>query len=280
MTKPKRVSDRLNSVTGEMDRLGKAIECQHQHMRVFNKYDLPYRLHSVSSIRIPSLILDVDLTWRTFFRKDPLWNSEGSHGWDNLYQEMQAIFVAHGPSFKSNYVSKPFENIELYNLMCALVNVTPAANNGTWGALHHLLVNPPAVDLEDNASEMPQILRIDDDYDLVAYDRRQDVCNRLSDYVQTEASSEEYYDERVGNTFARSFLSFVLLYLLKFSWRNSFELCLKIESLKVFSRVRKCFWITPALVANKFSIIVWNISIPYQFRIEPVLSLCLFCFIF
>lgn len=184
-----------------MDRLGKAMDCRHQHMRVFNKYDLPYRLHSVHSNRIPSLMLDVDLTWRTFFRKDPLWNSRGSHGWDNLYQEMQAIFVAQGPSFKSNYVAEPFENIQLYNLICALVNVTPAANNGTWGALHHLLVNPPAVDLGDVVGNMPQILRVADEYDLIAYDRKQDTCNNLNYYAQTESSSEEYLNEKVADMF-------------------------------------------------------------------------------
>jgi len=191
----------MNSSTGEMDRLGKAMECKHQHMRVFDKYDLPYRLHSVHSTRIPSLMLDVDLTWRTFFRKDPLWNSGGSHGWDNLYQEMQAIFVAHGPSFKSNYVAKPFENVQLYNLMCALVDVSPAANNGTWGALHHLLTDPPAVELDGNIGGMPQILRLDDGYDFIAYDRSQDMCNNLNDYVQTETSSEEYINDNNDDGF-------------------------------------------------------------------------------
>lgn len=30
----------------------------------------------------------------------------------------QAIFVAHGPGFKEKTEVKPFENIEVYNLMC------------------------------------------------------------------------------------------------------------------------------------------------------------------
>jgi len=118
-----------------------------------------------------------------------------------LYQDMQAIFVAYGPSFKSNYVSQPFENIQLYNLMCALVNVTPAANNGTWGALHHLLTNPPVTDVKENVGEMPQILHIDDDYDLVAYDSRQDMCNNLNDYVQTDAPTQKYANEKSYDSF-------------------------------------------------------------------------------
>ena len=45
-----------------------------------------------------------------------------------------------------------------------MLNVTPAVNNGTWGALHHLLVEPPiapSVELNEEFSQMPPILRID-----------------------------------------------------------------------------------------------------------------------
>ncbi len=31
----------------------------------------------------------------------------------------------------------------MYNLVCALLRIKPAENNGTWGALHHLLVDAP-----------------------------------------------------------------------------------------------------------------------------------------
>lgn len=74
------------------------------------------------------------------------------------------MFVAHGPSFKKNTEVRPFHNIDLYNLMCAMIGVDPSPNNGTWvsgscdihgfclliiflimyqGALHHMLVSPP-----------------------------------------------------------------------------------------------------------------------------------------
>ena len=33
----------------------------------------------------------------------------------------QALFLAHGPAFKTNYTTEPFENIELYNLMAGKV---------------------------------------------------------------------------------------------------------------------------------------------------------------
>ena len=55
------------------------------------------------------------------------------HGHDNRYQEMQATFIAHGPAFKKGFVAEPFENIEVYNLMCKILNLKAAKNDGDLG---------------------------------------------------------------------------------------------------------------------------------------------------
>ena len=136
---------------GETERIRKALECQDDHMRVWTKWELPYRLHSVRSNRIPNLMLDLDLGWRGMFKQEE-YSSLGDHGWDFLYEEMHAIFVAHGPSFRKDLTAKPFQNVQLYNLMCALIDIEPAENNGTWGALHHLLVSGRKVEL--NATQL------------------------------------------------------------------------------------------------------------------------------
>ncbi len=155
--------------TEEEERIGKALACKDTHMRAFNKWELPYRMHSARSRRIPKIMLDMDVSWRGVFRRDA-YSGQGAHGWDNLFLDMQALFVARGPSFKSREVVRPFENVQLYNLMCALVNVTPAENNGTWGALHHLLVDPPNVNVNESVEfpDMPPILRglIDSESDM------------------------------------------------------------------------------------------------------------------
>lgn len=131
-------------------------------MHVFNKMEAPYRMHYTKSKRIPELTLDMDLSWRAIINDDPKKSKRGSHGWDNLFPEMHAIFMALGPAFKTTTVVEPFENVQLYNLFCALVDVKPTENNGTWGALHHLLVNPPAYpDAKRILPKMPPILRKD-----------------------------------------------------------------------------------------------------------------------
>ena len=42
------------------------------------------------------------------------------------------MFVAHGPSFKKNTHVRSFHNIDLYNMMCGMMQVEPLPNNGTW----------------------------------------------------------------------------------------------------------------------------------------------------
>ncbi|MCJ8750246.1 hypothetical protein PDJAM_G00260320 [Pangasius djambal] len=56
---------------------------------------------------------------------------------------MQGIFVGYGPGMKYKTTVAPFENIEVYNLLCDLLAIPPAPNNGTHGSLNHLLRNPP-----------------------------------------------------------------------------------------------------------------------------------------
>ena len=46
--------------------------------------------------------------------------------------EMLPIFVAQGPSFQRKLQVRQFHNIELYNLMCVMLDIQPANNNGTW----------------------------------------------------------------------------------------------------------------------------------------------------
>ena len=49
-----------------------------------------------------------------------------------MNSEMLTLFVAQGPSFQRKLQVRQFHNIELYNLMCAMLDIEPSPNNGTW----------------------------------------------------------------------------------------------------------------------------------------------------
>lgn len=104
----------------------------------WRKRDIPERLHYSKGNRIAPIVCTADEGWNLTSRKRyedtkkmPDFDQvRGSHGYDNRYQSMQATFIAHGPAFKRGHVAEPFENIHVYELMCKILGLKPAKNDG------------------------------------------------------------------------------------------------------------------------------------------------------
>jgi ectonucleotide pyrophosphatase/phosphodiesterase family protein 7 len=43
---------------------------------------------------------------------------------------MGALFVAAGPPLRRGLVVAPFENVHIYELLCRILHITPAKNDG------------------------------------------------------------------------------------------------------------------------------------------------------
>uniref|UniRef100_A0A3Q3GAQ0 Ectonucleotide pyrophosphatase/phosphodiesterase 2 n=1 Tax=Labrus bergylta TaxID=56723 RepID=A0A3Q3GAQ0_9LABR len=116
-----------------------------QHFKPYLKQHLPKRLHYANNRRIEDIHLLVDRKWHVA-RRVPEGRRHcgfaGDHGYDNKINSMQTIFLGYGPTFKFRTKVPAFENIELYNVMCDLLGLKPAPNNGTHGSLNHLLRGP------------------------------------------------------------------------------------------------------------------------------------------
>ncbi|KAG2464970.1 ectonucleotide pyrophosphatase/phosphodiesterase family member 2 [Polypterus senegalus] len=118
-----------------------------QHFKPYLKQHLPKRLHYANNRRIEEVHLLVERKWHVARRPGDGGKHPGrcaflgDHGYDNKINSMQTIFLGYGPSFKYKTKVPAFENIELYNVMCDLLGITPAPNNGTHGSLNHLLKN-------------------------------------------------------------------------------------------------------------------------------------------
>jgi predicted AlkP superfamily pyrophosphatase or phosphodiesterase len=109
------------------------------HATCWKKADIPARLHYSDSPRIAPVICSSEEGWMTTNHKRykdwiediaDITLPRGAHGYDNRYQSMQATFIAHGAAFKKNLTVEPFENIQVYNLMCKILGLTPAKNDG------------------------------------------------------------------------------------------------------------------------------------------------------
>uniref|UniRef100_A0A673NG35 Ectonucleotide pyrophosphatase/phosphodiesterase family member 1-like n=1 Tax=Sinocyclocheilus rhinocerous TaxID=307959 RepID=A0A673NG35_9TELE len=141
--RPKRLPDEFFSF--DYQGLVKNLSCREpdQPMRPYLKEHLPKRLHFASNIRIESAHLYMQPGWQLAFSHEIKYCSGGFHGSDNVFKNMQAIFIGYGPGINSKMTVPPFENIEVYNLLCDLLDIPPAPNNGTHGSLNHLLKNSP-----------------------------------------------------------------------------------------------------------------------------------------
>ncbi|XP_067888298.1 ectonucleotide pyrophosphatase/phosphodiesterase family member 2 [Heterodontus francisci] len=121
-----------------------------QHFKPYLKMNLPKRLHYANNRRIEDVHLMVERKW--LVARKPMdvtrrlsgkCSFQGDHGYDNKINSMQTVFIGYGSSFKYKTKVPSFENIELYNVMCDLLGLKPAPNNGTHGSMNHLLRNPP-----------------------------------------------------------------------------------------------------------------------------------------
>uniref|UniRef100_A0A663M5Z8 Ectonucleotide pyrophosphatase/phosphodiesterase 1 n=1 Tax=Athene cunicularia TaxID=194338 RepID=A0A663M5Z8_ATHCN len=114
-----------------------------QPFKAYMKQLLPKRFHYSYNDRIEPLTFYLDSQWQLARKPLEIKSCTGGfHGSDNRFPSMQAIFIGFGPGFKFRTQVDPFENIEVYNLMCDLLDLKPAPNNGTHGRLNHLLRNP------------------------------------------------------------------------------------------------------------------------------------------
>ncbi|XP_042219889.1 venom phosphodiesterase-like [Homarus americanus] len=132
------------------------LACKRPQLRAYGKTELPVRFHFGDNRRIETIVLDLDDGWTTAIKSN--WSLKGQHGYDNYYKKMNALFLATGPDFKEKTEITSFQNIELYNLMCHLVGVTPAPNNGTLGSLYHILAKPPPYPFVPPSEELGSLI--------------------------------------------------------------------------------------------------------------------------
>ena len=113
------------------------------HFQVYLREYMPERYHFRHSARIAPLWIIPDTGWAIVPRSDfdvakalrahETYYPRGLHGYDHEHPLMRAIFVARGPAFPHPPGSriKPFQNTEVYNIVCDSLGVQGRANNGT-----------------------------------------------------------------------------------------------------------------------------------------------------
>ncbi|XP_050001180.1 autotaxin [Alexandromys fortis] len=172
-----------------------------QHFKPYMKQHLPKRLHYANNRRIEDIHLLVDRRWHIARKPLDVYKKpsgkcffQGDHGFDNKVNSMQTVFVGYGPTFKYRTKVPPFENIELYNVMCDLLGLKPAPNNGTHGSLNHLLRTNtfrPTIPEEVTRPNYPGIMYLQSDFDLGCTCDDKNKLEELNKRLHTKGSTEE-----------------------------------------------------------------------------------------
>ena len=102
------------------------------HLKAYEKINIPNRYHFKNHHRIKEVLLIADEGW---YIKNQAISSRssagayipkgGTHGYDNQLKSMHALFAASGPMIKSGLVVPPFENVNIYPLICQILNIPP-----------------------------------------------------------------------------------------------------------------------------------------------------------
>ncbi|KAK3092134.1 hypothetical protein FSP39_025474 [Pinctada imbricata] len=124
-------------------------------MTAYLKENIPEIWHYKNHRRIAPIIIVANEGWAVVKTK-PTYSSKGTHGYDNNLQSMKPIFYAAGPSFKTGYGAGPFHVVDIYPLMCKILGIDPAPNNGSLSHVMPLLLPEKTTEQEVKQKEIKQ----------------------------------------------------------------------------------------------------------------------------
>ena len=126
----------LAPTSGTADALYRSLRGRNPHLTVYTRDQLPARFHYRDNPRIAPVLGLAEEGWIVTShraeakRKPDAKPRRGQHGYDPALRSMHGLFVAEGPAIRAGLVVKPFVNIHIYDLLCAVLKLKPAANDG------------------------------------------------------------------------------------------------------------------------------------------------------
>ncbi|XP_017311691.2 ectonucleotide pyrophosphatase/phosphodiesterase family member 7 [Ictalurus punctatus] len=124
---------------GKVQEVYDKLKNAHPNLTVYKKEEIPENFHIAKNSRIQDLVLIGDLGFNLNSRII-FYVNKGDHGFSNHEMDMKTIFRAFGPDFRKNFLAEPFDSVSIYPLMCKLLGVDPAPNNGSLSDTQAMLV--------------------------------------------------------------------------------------------------------------------------------------------
>ncbi len=104
------------------------------HMKAWRREQMPRRFHyGTHPTRLTNIIVIPETGWTLDYAAAarPV-RKRGTHGFDNRDRDMHMVFYASGPAFRKGYRQGSFQNQNMYLILCRLLGIEPAPNDGEW----------------------------------------------------------------------------------------------------------------------------------------------------
>jgi predicted AlkP superfamily pyrophosphatase or phosphodiesterase len=136
----------LSPKNGDVEQMYGALKDQHPHLQVYRRDEIPAVYGLAKHPRISPIVGIADEGWYITSRTEiDRWDRHdrptpgGTHGYDARAKSMQGLFIAAGPRLRRGVVVQPFDNIHVYNLMCRVIGIEPAKNDGDPAVIKDML---------------------------------------------------------------------------------------------------------------------------------------------
>jgi predicted AlkP superfamily pyrophosphatase or phosphodiesterase len=110
------------------------LKGKHPALQVFMRDELPAEYRLRDHPRVPAVIGVADDGWqvttRAMLADEDKEFPGGTHGYEPRHRSMHGLFIASGPQFRRGLVVPAFENVHVYELLCEVLDLQPASNDG------------------------------------------------------------------------------------------------------------------------------------------------------
>ncbi|XP_062581552.1 ectonucleotide pyrophosphatase/phosphodiesterase family member 5-like [Saccostrea cucullata] len=136
----------------------KILNASVPHLTVYLKEEIPDKWHYGKNRRVMPIFATADEGWSivTNATLAKRITEKGNHGYDNALMSMKPIFLAVGPNIRQNYQVPVFKNVDIYPLVCELLQIQPAPNNGSLVRVKSLIVSQDSI----SSAQEPRVFSV------------------------------------------------------------------------------------------------------------------------
>jgi predicted AlkP superfamily pyrophosphatase or phosphodiesterase len=137
---------------GREEAVYRALDKAHPRLRVYRRRETPAHWHYRDHPRIPPIVGVVDEGWQLLRRQTVLnilagtiLGDGGAHGYDAARApSMRGLFVAAGPVFRRGASVRAFDNVNVYQVLAAVLGLPPGRVDADTRVARSLLATAPS----------------------------------------------------------------------------------------------------------------------------------------